>query len=76
MAYVARPADFRPVRSYHAAPLAAPRKGIWRSLIDAIADARRRDAQRDVERYLARRGKLTDSIEREIAERAMRGDWS
>jgi hypothetical protein len=76
MAYVARPADFHPAQPYRAAPSVTPRKGFWRTLVDAVADARRRDAQRDVERYLARRGRLTDSIERELAERAMRGDWS
>jgi hypothetical protein len=35
--------------------------------------AHERDAQREIERFVARRGKLTDSMEREIAERYMRG---
>jgi hypothetical protein len=44
-------------------------------LIDAITRSRQNEAQREVEAYVARRGKLTDSMEREIAERFITGNW-
>lgn len=79
MAYVARPSDFHGARPYRDAiqvvnPAPAPqpaRRGFWRGLVDAIALSRRNEAQREIEAYVARRGKLTDSMEREIAERLM-----
>jgi hypothetical protein len=46
-------------------------------MLDALLDTRARQAQRDVEAYLARRGyRLTDSIEREMNERLFNGGWN
>ena len=75
MAYAARPSDFH--RDYSARPaVKAPRPGFFSRILDAVIDTRNRQAQRDVEHYLARRGyRLTDSIEREMGERLIRGDW-
>ena len=75
MAYVARPSDFRAVRPL---PAIAParRRGFWRALVDAIAASHRRQAQAEIDRFVARRGRFTDSVEREIGRRAMTGDWS
>ena len=82
MAYVARPSDFHGAAPYKAAPLAAtrvaapaPRRNFWLRLIDRMLDSRQRDAEQEVAQYLARRGKLTDSVEREIAERFASGNW-
>ena len=82
MAYVARPSDFHGAQPYTAAPAApavsplpAPRRRFWLRLIDRVLDARQRDAEQEVAQYLARRGKLTDSMEREIADRFMTGNW-
>lgn len=76
MAYAARPHEFHSAQPYRQpaakAVLPPPRRRFWRRMIDRILDAQQRDAQRAVERYVARRGKLTDSMEREIAERLMR----
>ncbi|HEY7998963.1 MAG TPA: hypothetical protein VIE87_09100 [Pseudolabrys sp.] len=74
MAFVARPAHFRDAVPYEPTPQAKPpRRSLWRRLYDAVMLAHERDAQREIERFVARRGKLTDSMEREIAERYMRG---
>jgi hypothetical protein len=81
MAYLARPSDFHGAAPYKAATLAPARtphplrRGFWRALIDAITLSRQNEAQREVEAYVARRGKLTDSMEREIAERFITGNW-
>ena len=75
MAYVAHHEDFPAAASYRPLPLsqpARPRRGFWRTLYDAIMQAHQRDAQRTVEEFVARRGKLTDSIEREIADRLIK----
>lgn len=80
MAYVARPADFRvrvPLRRATAPVPAAPRPGFLQRLFNAIIDHRERQAERDAEAYLARRGyRLTDSVEREINERLFNGGWN
>jgi hypothetical protein len=76
MAYVARPSDFRgamPVARPAAAPRPAPRRRFWLRMLDAILDSRQREAEREVAAYVARRGKLTDSMEREIADRLIGG---
>lgn len=76
MAYVARPADFHgatPVVPTRQAP--ARRRGFWRALADAITSSHQREAEREVAAYVARRGKLTDSMEREIADRLIGGNW-
>jgi hypothetical protein len=49
---------------------AKPRRGILRSIFDAIWTARQRQADAEIARYLqATGGKLTDSAEREISRR-------
>jgi hypothetical protein len=82
MAYVARPSDVHGATPYQAptlAPVANPerpsRRRLWLRLIDRLLDARQRDAEQEVAQYLARRGKLTDSMEREIANRFANGNW-
>ncbi|MGI8527226.1 MAG: hypothetical protein ACR2K5_13830 [Pseudolabrys sp.] len=51
-------------------------RDLLRALLDAVMLANQRQAQRDIDRFVARRGKLTDSLEREIGERVMGGDWN
>lgn len=51
--------------------------GLLRRLFDTMLDSRRRQAQRAVDEYIARRGfRLTDSLEREIGERILGGGWN
>jgi hypothetical protein len=75
MAYVAHPREFQSALPYKyatpavPAPKPAPRRGFWRRLYDAIMEAHQRDVEREISRYVARSGRLTDSLEREIAER-------
>ena len=72
MAFVVTPAHFRDAAPYEPAPRAKlRRRNPWRWLYDAVMLAHERDTQREIERFVARRGKLTDSMEREIAERLM-----
>lgn len=66
--------------AFHAAtpcpPAAHPlprRRGFWRTVFDAVMLAHQRDTQREIARYMAGRRKLTDSMERELAERLMNG---
>ncbi len=74
MAFVARSGHFRDAVPYEPAPQAQPhRRSLWRRFYDAVMLAHQHQAQREIERFVARRGKLTDSMEREIAERYMRG---
>ena len=79
MAYVARPSDFHDAVPFKSAPAAAPerpsRRGFWPRLLDRLIETRPRAAERDVAQYMARRGKLTDSMEREIAGRYITGHW-
>jgi hypothetical protein len=85
MAYVARPSDFHAAAPYGPAtqiivvpaekPLPAPRRRFWLRMLDRLIDARQADAEQEVTQYLARRGKLTDSMEREIADRFTSGNW-
>jgi hypothetical protein len=44
-------------------------------MLDRMLDSQQRDAEQEVAKYMARRGKLTDSIEREIANRYATGNW-
>jgi hypothetical protein len=78
MAYAARPSDFhRPVvlrRAPQAKSVLQP--GLLRRLFDAVFVSRERQAERDVALYLARTGRLTDSVEREMSERIFRSDWT
>lgn len=51
-----------------AQPEDKPRRGIWRSLFAAIVRSRQRQADLEIARYLEMTGgKLTDSVERDIA---------
>jgi hypothetical protein len=52
------------------------RRSLWRALIDALMLAHQRDAQRDIDRLVARSGgKFTDSVEREIGHHMTRHTW-
>jgi len=52
---------------------APAKRGFFRRLLDALIEARRREADREIERFLqAHGGKLTDSAEREIERRFLR----
>jgi hypothetical protein len=52
------------------------RRSLWRALVDAVMTAHQRDAQRDVDRLVARSGgKFTDSLEREIGAHMTRHTW-
>jgi hypothetical protein len=75
MAYAARPSDFH--HAVVARPaIRVPRPGLFSRIFDALLDNRTRQAQRDVEVFLARRGhRLTDSIEREMNEHLFNGGW-
>jgi hypothetical protein len=82
MAYVARPSDFHGATSYQAATLAPAvtperpsRRRLWLRMLDRLLDTQQRDAEQDVAQYVARRGKLTDSMEREISDRFITGNW-
>jgi hypothetical protein len=82
MAYVARPSDFHgavPFQAATLAPAATPerpsRRRLFLRMLDRLLDARQRDADQAVAEYVARRGKLTDSMEREIADRFATGNW-
>ena len=82
MAYVARPSDFHGAAPYQdatsvpaASPLPTPRRRFWMRILNRMLDARQHDAEQEVAQYLARRGKLTDSMEREIADRFAAGNW-
>ena len=78
MAYAARPSDFHRPLTVRRAPQvkSASRPSLLRRLFDAAFISRERQAERDVELYLARAGRLTDSVEREMSERMFRGDWT
>src|SRR5215475_12741134 len=77
MAYVARPSDFHSAVPFKgasapaAAPLSPARRRLWLRILDSILESRAREAETTAAQYIARRGKRTDSIEREIGERIM-----
>jgi hypothetical protein len=73
MTYSPRIRDFVPP----AATPVAPRHGLLRRAFDAVFESRRRSAERDVARFVARSGgRLTDDIERRITERLINSDWN
>jgi hypothetical protein len=43
--------------------------GFWRRLLDAMAASRTRQADREIAAYVARAGRITDQVEREIERR-------
>jgi hypothetical protein len=55
--------------SAEAADAKPARKPLLAKLYDAIVTAQQRRAEREIGRYLANRGPLTDEIEREIMRR-------
>jgi predicted sugar kinase len=48
---------------------ATPKRGLLLRVFDAIVEARMRQAEREIARYLATHGKWTDQVEREIERR-------
>ncbi len=70
---IASPVGFQVI----AVPAHSPRKpGLLRRIYDTLFESRERHAQRVIEACIARRGyRLTDSIEREIGERMLDGQW-
>ena len=72
MTYSPRLKDFA-----HAATPAAPRPGLMRRAFDVVFESRRRSAERDIARFVARAGgRLTDDIERRITDRLVNSDWN
>lgn len=72
---IAHPAGFQ-IIAVPAAAETAHKPGLLRRLYEALFESRERHAQRNVEAYVARRGyRLTDSVEREIGERMLDGQW-
>ena len=72
MTYIPSPSkDFAAYTAVETAPaVVAPRRGLWMRIFDAIWYARQRQADAEIARYLAMNGgKLTDSMEREMADR-------
>ena len=52
------------------------KRGLFRRLLDAIMEARLRNAEREIGRYLAATGgKFTDETEREIERRILTSGW-
>ena len=78
MTYSAHPSDFHSAVPYSPARrLVARRRSLWRVIFEAMMGAHQRDAQREIDRFIARSGgKFSDSLEREIGERLNRSDWT
>lgn len=75
MAYAAHPSD---CPQYHGGTQhhASGKPGILRRLYQALHAYRQREADRQVAAFIARSGgRLTDSVERELADRMFTGDW-
>jgi hypothetical protein len=64
----------------HALPrrdAASAKPGILRRIFDAIGESRQRQTEREVARFIARRGgRITDEVEREIGRRLLTSNWS
>ena len=60
-------------------PVAQTRRGFWQRFLDSIIEARQRQADREIARFVqSRGGKLTDETEREITSRFLSrspGNW-
>jgi hypothetical protein len=80
MIHAARSTDFHghvALDRQAADPEAAARPGLLTRLFNAMFESREQEADRAVEAYLARTGhRFTDSIEREISDRLLRGGWN
>lgn len=72
---ITHPAGFQ-IIAVPAAADTSHKPGMLRRAFDALFASREREAQRNVDAYVARRGyRLTDSVEREIGERMLDGQW-
>lgn len=76
MAYA--PTDFAPrervFTKTSSTPARTAKRGIWRSVLDAMMASRQRQADREIARYLhLHGGKITDETEREIERRFLHG---
>lgn len=77
MSHVAHQSDFHGPAAYSAAPVAAPRRSVFRWLYDAVMLSRERQTQRDIDHLVSsRNGGFNDSLEREIAERSYSDGWN
>lgn len=80
MAYVARRTDFHGKAVTYQPTVATatqPRRGLLRWIFDALWQANQRQAQRDLDHYVAWRGvSFTDSLERDIASHVFGGGWN
>ena len=79
MEYTTHRGDFA-LCSERAAPVAngvgAKLKRLARRLTDALAQQRQREVDREIALVLARSGgRITDSMEREMMEKALASDW-
>jgi len=73
---VTRPLGFQVIAVPASTATPRPKSGPLRRLFKSLFESRERQAQRAVDEYVARQGyRLTDSVEREIGERAL-GDWN
>lgn len=76
MNYALHPTDFS---SYHAearTPSDVPAPGLLRRLYQSFRAARQREADREIAAFIARSGgRFTDSVERELFDRIVTGDW-
>jgi hypothetical protein len=77
MAYLAHDSAFQIATSQRQTSQPGKRRrSLWRAILDAVMTAHQRDAQRDIDRLVARSGgKFTDSMEREIGDHMMRHTW-
>ena len=57
---------------------APKRRGIFRRILDVMREARQREADRQIARFLVARSarSLTDDLEREISQRLLTSNWS
>ena len=81
MTYAAHQRDFVPYfrdqASTSRSNAVANKAGILRRIFNAIIEPRQKQADREIARFLARSGgRLTDSMEREMTERLLTGNWN
>ena len=79
MTYAANQKTLAPYVSYNPPKRNAIVKkvGILRRIFDAMHRSRRRQAEREIANFVARRGgRMTDGLEREMARRLFTSDWS
>jgi hypothetical protein len=78
MSHVVHRSDFHGLTAHFAIPAAAaPRRGVFRWLYDAVMLSRERQTERDIDRLVnSRNGGFNDSLEREIAERSYSDGWN